>query len=606
MKPKQSKRKITRISAFDYYDFTFTLNLSANEASELNLSNINLTKDLAFIAKDNKLMDKITISSDSTLINTLLYINKSNKTKTFIEITTFNSINLSEEESFFRGIVTYVSEHNFLFINEAQISNHAFNIKFNIKSNGELIKEFYFGSKPEKDALKRDDITELSAKLVKEFNHEFVFFDLNSILQKISSISSEEVDSAHITLDELVSMISTIKAKYKTIKLIFIFPLILKNISVVTYNILLNLNGLLSIADIVLFEKKEGVAFFNLANSLNKVSFKEEKGKVSDTQLENLYAGCFDDIKDFSFNGKNIVFIDDFSTINIFEGTNNPIKNVINNRFYFDLFPKINHTNQKLVEEYKKQCAVNKELLKSIFFGGYLSRFLNGFNISSSVKAGSEITKRILELLKLELDFPLESDFYLISIKKINDSELNIKQKETNFKLDCINKNQSSLNTYNPLRDNNLYSFFSSNIIRKHLKDIGFINTKGFLLEDPEKKVRSSSKGRNNDFEIEKKLLIAIKENESKSKEKIRKNLINKSKLLHDASIKELEKQSRIKDYTKEYHLLLPSFDYKTKKLKPIKGYSSLNYSKETQKVSYYISYYITFNRLKKRKRMKK
>lgn len=142
------------------------------------------------------------------------------------------------------------------------------------------------------------------------------------------------------------------------------------------------------------------------------------------------------------------------------------------------------------------------------------------------------------------------------------------------------------------MRDNNLYSFFSSNIIRKHLKDVGFINTKGFLLEDPEKKARSSSKGRNNyDFEREKKLLIAVKENEVKSKDNVRRNLIAKSKQLHDSSIKELEKQSRIKDYTNEYHVLLPSFTNKGTKLKPIKGYSTLVTNKSQVKVSF-IYYY--------------
>jgi hypothetical protein len=220
----------------------------------------------------------------------------------------------------------------------------------------------------------------------------------------------------------------------------------------------------------------------------------------------------------------------------------------------------VNHTNQKLIDEYKKQVFVNKELLKSVFIGGFLSRYLQKASIHSSVSTGSEISKRILELLKLELDFPLENDFYLVSVKNLNKNHADIEKKEKNFKLDCTNINQSRLGEYNPLKDNNLYSFFSSHINRKHLKNEGFINTKGFLLEESDKKVYSSKEKDVNEYEREKKLLIAVKENEAKSKEQIRRNLINKSKQLHDQSIRDLEKMSRIKDYTKEYQVMLPSF----------------------------------------------
>ena len=229
-------------------------------------------------------------------------------------------------------------------------------------------------------------------------------------------------------------------------------------------------------------------------------------------------------------------------------------------------------------DEYKKQIVVNKNFLKSVFYGAFISRIVLNYNINSAISAGSELSKRILDIFKLELAFPSDQEFYVVNTKKSNINELVNKKKEDNFKLDCVNINRSKLGVYNPLKDNNLYSFFSSNVIRKHLKEAGFINTKGFILDDPEKQLNCSPGKRinyNAESERERKLLIAVKENEKRSNKSIKKHLINKSKVLHDTSIRDLEKQSRIKDYSSDYNLLLPSYA-KNQKLKPIKGYNSL------------------------------
>ena len=72
--------------------------------------------------------------------------------------------------------------------------------------------------------------------------------------------------------------------------------------------------------------------------------------------------------------------------------------------------------------------------------------------------------------------------------------------------------------TYNlVLRDDNLNGFFSSTIIRKQLKEKGFINTNGFVLYDSSYKTLlggpPKSKKRLDTTERERHLLLAVKQN---------------------------------------------------------------------------------------------
>ena len=58
--------------------------------------------------------------------------------------------------------------------------------------------------------------------------------------------------------------------------------------------------------------------------------------------------------------------------------------------------------------------------------------------------------------------------------------------KESGFVLDCTNKEKSTMKDYVSLYDYHLKTFFSSETIRKDLKNKGFINSEGFIMYDPE------------------------------------------------------------------------------------------------------------------------
>ena len=63
--------------------------------------------------------------------------------------------------------------------------------------------------------------------------------------------------------------------------------------------------------------------------------------------------------------------------------------------------------------------------------------------------------------------------------------EESMKQKESKFTLDCLNKKKSQLQFYNPLFDYHLHSYFNSHVNRKVLRTKGFINSKGYIMYDP-------------------------------------------------------------------------------------------------------------------------
>merc|ERR1711957_1024218 len=115
---------------------------------------------------------------------------------------------------------------------------------------------------------------------------------------------------------------------------------------------------------------------------------------------------------------------------------------------------KINHFNQKIIDEYRKIMAVNNSYFKSIFFGGYFSSFVFNLDHYQSFIAGAESTKRILEIFKNKIDFPTNPDFYaIVSQKKKMEKDLHSKKlrnKEEKFVLDCNNKTNSKIKCYNP------------------------------------------------------------------------------------------------------------------------------------------------------------
>ena len=133
-----------RILGLGLIKLDFYLNLTDEiiKKYKIDLNSINSPKDLAFIAEDTFLLDLIQISSSDTLSNILLFLNKANTSKSFVELITLSPLRFHPDEEHMKKIFTHVTEHNYLFSNEISVTNVANKLSFAIKNGKKLLRYF--------------------------------------------------------------------------------------------------------------------------------------------------------------------------------------------------------------------------------------------------------------------------------------------------------------------------------------------------------------------------------------------------------------------------------------------------------------------------------
>jgi hypothetical protein len=334
---------------------------------------------------------------------------------------------------------------------------------------------------------------------IEEYN--FLFIDLNDFLN---------FHLAGLHLIELAEFLKKIVLSNKTPKIVINFPNILFNINIINIEIIEIILSIMSFTDIFLYDKKECLAFFNMLSQMNNERELNDKNLFEHFSKEILHLK--------TGVNKLGLFLENMQNFYIVENKGQKIVN--QNDFFMKLYPQINHTNQRVIDEYKKILILNNTYFKSIFFGGFFSKFIFNEDNHSAFFSGLESVKRILELFKNKIDFPIHQEFYIIKQPKINSNKNAefefLKKKEEQFKLDCVNKQNSSIKYYNPLFDKNLNAFFSSHVIRKQLKEKNLIDTKGYVLYDSSYKniaAPRNIKKRLDTAEKEKHLMHAIRNN---------------------------------------------------------------------------------------------
>ena len=188
------------------------------------------------------------------------------------------------------------------------------------------------------------------------------------------------------------------------------------------------------------------------------------------------------------------IIIDNFKSSTIVSIHENELKS---KEYEIDLFPKKSVAFLKQYEEYVLKAQLNKTLLYSCMLGAFFSKFIYEKTIDTCSFSGIELIKRVFDVIKLSFDLPNNTDFYSVVLskdilKQVNSSISN-KNLENKFTLDCINKSRSSLKPYDPLLDNNLSGYFTSNVIRNHLKKIGVIGEEGVIKSEYSKDRNMSS-----------------------------------------------------------------------------------------------------------------
>lgn len=188
-KPKEPQ-KSPRILGIGLIKLDFYMNFTDDLIKKFNIdfSKINSPKDLAFIAEDPVLLDMIQISSSDTLSNILLYLNKANVQKSFVELITLSPLRIHPEEEHMKKIFTHVTEHNYLFSNEMSVTGVPNKISFAFKNGKKLLK--YFDIITDYDSYTDDILNEDKKQSDEKLNnlYERINASINKNLNEIKEV----------------------------------------------------------------------------------------------------------------------------------------------------------------------------------------------------------------------------------------------------------------------------------------------------------------------------------------------------------------------------------------------------------------------------------
>ena len=280
-----------------------------------------------------------------------------------------------------------------------------------------------------------------------------------------------------------------------------------------------DLNNLYYLTDLYFFDFKQAIEDFSkhykcFTSDKSKQSI--NKQKLHDYFISGIASGTKKEVDGDKYG----FFLEDCVKYYVIHANKKKAKK---NEFDCQLFPKINHNNINLIEEYKNIIKKNVNNYVSIFITFIISGVASTGSVSNEVIMGAflnalELVKRKVECEKNKINLT-EKDLmkFKLSEKNLADriKELNLGNQEDDFVLDCTNKEKSELKEYVPLYDYHLVYYFRSDVNQKELKKKGFINEKGFIMYDPVHRKRMRSD------------LLSKKLNEEETQKKVESNIMN-------------------------------------------------------------------------------
>ena len=544
-----TSKKLCAIDILDI-DLNFILYKSQAEKYNFNINNYKKVQDLKniFYGKNNNngkdnidYFKYVFLSSENNVINTLLFINRAYKTKTFIEFIMPNKLDFSENTKFVHKLLTDVCNKNYLFIVENRILDVSSKIKFIIKiiddETKAIIQYKYF------ELFEMNDI-EIYLNSNKDNNNNN---DIGSINDKNDKKNNQKkqmkmlynFDKADYFLIDLFSFKELIwKNKHNMLQIIYNIINNNKNIIIILiindkcfkgiqFNDLIDIyKEIIELSDIIFCNKNDMNYFFKIYYELKNVNkrniitnlviktrinnkmnvmrstladnnnsfpkiYKNKKNipqsllNIKDNDLDLI-------VLDSDKHRKNIprisVLLDKFDSATIYSQSGAQMEVDYSDIFYFKL-------NSKKLDVNKD----NKEILEKIFYyfiGGFLSRYINNKNFRVCFYAGFLLLQKLIKnSKKRKIVFNIDDYNVLVPNEKQTPKEKIIQKfikifnektsKEKGFILDCTNVNESKIKNYNPLLDNNCASYLlkKDNLIL--LKRNGFINKNGIILKDP-------------------------------------------------------------------------------------------------------------------------
>ena len=335
--------------------------------------------------------------------------------------------------------------------------------------------------------LKRQkDLKENKKKEIKEMDKKFKTDELNAIKEDLDNLNEEEQN----IMDEIKAE-EEVKKEFKR-KKEKEKKKEEKKQEKKDKKEMRQLNEIFFFTDGYFFDTKQACELFNkhyLCHTTDNTKNKKviNKQKVFDYFITAIARGATDEVQ----GNKVGLFMEDFNKYTIILCSK---KTAFKKELNAQPHPKINPHNIELVQKYQKIIQKNKNEYYSIVACLAAHEISAGQNVSTDIIYPAflttiEIIKRKVECEKNEINTNDDDQIYKV---KLNEKALQqdleklaSDSKEGGFILDCTNKSKSTLKDYVALYDYHLRGYFSSQLIRKYLKDKGFIDSKGFIMYDP-------------------------------------------------------------------------------------------------------------------------
>ena len=498
--------KIKKICTLGVLDFNINLVLLNTQAKNLNFNidsfkKIEDLKNLFFFEEDksqisitNKslinnsdkingfntnYLDNISLTSDNVLINTLLYINRAYKEKTFIEFIMPNQLDYNDNIKFVKKLIEYVLSKNYFFIVENPISNIISKIKFVIKIIDDKTKDiissksFDLFEKNELDVSKIDD-----GKKETENNISLNRLNYNFNKSDYFIIDLKEFKFLLLEYEKIYVFIFNIINNYPNMKIILIID---ENINVQNSNDVTSIKQLIDLSDVIFCFKNCMNNILKSFYSINKRKiFEKNPSKLFFISKNNNYLNHVDLItKDFCKLRKDIprlsIIFQEFNIIYIYkqEFMNNSIS-------YQSLFPLLLNYNNDISNDKNNIIYSKSNKLFHIFIGGFLSTYFYNKSLYICFRVGKLLMEKAIDDFISKKDIFINQDNYIIEIKskknKSNEKIRKIRAKEKHFILDCTNKEKSQKREYNILTDNNCLGFLTKKYHSKNKPKLSLVD----------------------------------------------------------------------------------------------------------------------------------
>jgi len=538
-------KKLCSLGILDI-NINLTLTESQAENYNFNIDDYNTVLDLKNIFYPDEepeieidYFKHIYISSDNNIINTLLYINRAYKSKTFIEFIMPNKLDFSDNTKFIHNLLIDICNRNYLFLIENKLIDIGSNIKFNINIINDDTKE-----NVEYKTFDLFEMNDIEMKLTegesndeleyKEFNLDYNFDKVDYFLIDLFSFK-EMLYKNKFDMEKFLYKIMT---NNKQIKII----LIINENCFIGYDftsLIEKYREIIELSDIIFCNRNELNYFYRTYNNLrnysidllNRSNINYSKITSSNKSINNTSSNMnninnnilpnsnrdlimkkipynlvnnnnensnydlvvFDNEKHRKNISRISILFENFFSLIIYEQIGTYMEVDTKETFYF-----------KLKEDKQNFFTKEGEKIYYIFIGGFLSRLIHTKSFRVCFYAGYLLLEKIMKNnLKKKIVFKIDDYNVLVPNEKKSFKEKMIKQnekileeikcKEKGFLLDCTNLNECKIKIYNPLLDNNCAGYLLKKNIFEHLKHKGFINKNGIVLKDPDKNERAKN-----------------------------------------------------------------------------------------------------------------